>query len=525
MGVTSRWINPNAVPLTQDRFSDNGTFSAAKEGKYGYNKVSVGVETDRIFGKDPETDEDMEVREEPEQKDPYRPDEGGEGGGGGEKPPHLVETVLPSAIAVVKPPDKTRYMLGETIAYAGIGVQARLKSGQAWDGFPGGMIPFKELVFPVKKLDGNYIPEYQNSGTVDVKRLGRISNLSDTIPIPDEADEGSVDGYNDATSQFWAQIRRGEKQGYAYEISQYQGFMTRDTVSAGFTEVPILVARVVAPKISPNQGETNLSDIKFNSGCAVVGHGYYSGGEPLKIDRFGYVSSYASTRDAYVGRKTGITALAWRGTIWGECNYTYTSPINAYFAPSDSSEESPIYTIDIPIYTATSDLDCGIAQPIRFSTRGVAVCAPETEGGSRHRETHFSGGCIALAPRGNAICYITASAGGGSMDIVDKWIDGDAGSESEESETVSTGSSFTHNGLTVRFTRGSVAMDGEIVSYLPDTSGDGAALLQHAGEIAWTMVYGNVAGTDKALPVQWSRPGDGKVLETEFNISVATPVE
>jgi hypothetical protein len=41
------------------------------------------------------------------------------------------------------------------------------------------------------------------------------------------------------------------------------------------------------------------------------------------------------------------------------------------------------------------------------------------------------------------------------------------------------------------------------------------------GEFAWTMIYGEV--TEEAqmgVPVQWSRPGDGQVLETSFTITV-----
>jgi len=187
MGVTSRWINPNAVPLTQDRFSDNGTFSAAKEGKYGYEKVSVGVDTNCVVGKDPDTDEDVEVREEPEPKDPYRPDEGGEGegGGGGEKPPHLVETVLPSQIVIVKPPKRIQYEMGEVIDYTGIEVQAQLKTGEAWDesmgGFKDGVIPFRELVFSVEKCGDMILPETNAVGSFDTPMKSLSTALQEVL--------------------------------------------------------------------------------------------------------------------------------------------------------------------------------------------------------------------------------------------------------------------------------------------------------------------------------------------------------
>jgi len=490
MGVTSRWINPNAVPLKQDRFSDNGTFSAAKEGKYGYNKVSVGVDTNCVVGKNPDTDEDVEVREEPEPKDPYRPDEGGGGGGGGEKPPHLVVTVLPSQIAVVKPPDRVRYMMGETIDYTGIEVQALLKSGQPWDGFKGGMVPFGELEFPVKKVDGYTVVANDGSqgNYIEIKHVGdweeALKFLINKAGVDTSPELKFVSAFDREEFYYW-----------------------KETGDIANVEITV-------------DNENKLQHVLFFNIDRRVGQ--YFGRTTLYYTNPYFTATYIQRHGNEIILKRWIAPEYLEQTVRTEYvvdvgeteKYYRIGTANIYF---DNPNE-------IPIYTATSDLDCGISQPIRFSTRGVAVCAPETEGESRHRETRFSGGCIALAPRGNAICYITASADGGGMDIIDRWIDGDAGSESEESETVSTGSQFTYDGRTVHYARGSVAMDGAIASYLPDTSGDGAALLQHAGEIAWTMVYGNVSVTDKALPVQWTRPGDAKVLETEFNISVATAV-
>jgi len=498
MGVTSRWINPNAVPLTQDRFNDNGTFSAAKEGKYGYNKVSVGVEPDHIFGKDPDTDEDVEVREEPEPKDPYRPDEGGGGGGGGdEKPPHLVKTVLPSQIAVVKPPDKASYMMGETIEYAGIGVQARLKSGQVWDGLKNGMIPYQELEFPVKKLDDYAVVkrEEPEGSPITVKHVGDWEAALKFLI--GEAGVNVSPEVHFRTAEVERTYNNCIERGYVANFH----IMVRDGI---LWNVTIDVFNIV-------EGETFNENVQYRQRLEFIDSRNTGSADAPITFYINYPSSWEKEEIMTEYERHEEYLKYPDGHIVHE-TFLYMGTANIYFDDPD----------EIPIYTATSDLNCGIAQPIRYSTRGVAVAS---EGGSRHRETHFSGGCIALAPRGNAICYITASADGGSMDIDDRWIDEDAGSESEESETVSTGSSFTHNGRTVRFTRGSVAMDGAITRYLPDTASDGAALLQHAGEIAWTMVYGNVTGTDKALPVQWARPGDGKVLETEFNISVATPVE
>lgn len=51
---------------------------------------------------------------------------------------------------------------------------------------------------------------------------------------------------------------------------------------------------------------------------------------------------------------------------------------------------------------------------------------------------------------------------------------------------------------------------------------------QAINAIAWTIVYGEItkhrAGSRQQITVRWSRPGDGKYLETSFEIIVAPPI-
>lgn len=40
------------------------------------------------------------------------------------------------------------------------------------------------------------------------------------------------------------------------------------------------------------------------------------------------------------------------------------------------------------------------------------------------------------------------------------------------------------------------------------------------GAVAWTMVYGAAIAGGQAIPVQWARPGDGKILEASYMLNV-----
>lgn len=56
----------------------------------------------------------------------------------------------PEFIKIIKLPDKINYIFDEQIDYSGISVQALNKEKKPYGGFQNGIIPFEELIFPVK---------------------------------------------------------------------------------------------------------------------------------------------------------------------------------------------------------------------------------------------------------------------------------------------------------------------------------------------------------------------------------------
>ena len=74
--------------------------------------------------------------------------------------------------------------------------------------------------------------------------------------------------------------------------------------------------------------------------------------------------------------------------------------------------------------------------------------------------------------------------------------------------------SYTHNDLKVYYMTSTMLGAWDVVPNVSEALDEGPA--------AWTMIYGTLTGTSGGvqIPVEWSRPGDGMVLETSFGISV-----
>lgn len=554
MEVTTTWINPNAVPLTQGRFNDNGTFWAANAGQYGYNKASVNVKEDRVIGKDPDTDEDKVVQE-----DPQDPGSGGGGGGGGDgddKPPRLVETVLPSQIAVTVMPKRLRYMPGDIIDYAGLEVQARLKSGAAWDkskgGFPGGMIPFKELILPVKQLagpgnrgendypedeqgpgtpgEGAIFPPYQ-SGPFRVYSYGKLGGMLDYI-------YGLIQANND--------LDVIDPLGLIYPA--IQELKNIPPPFPGLTEFACTILANVEVDLNETVPyhtwagwqvlQMFVTDIPWDpSVTELEGEIYYlsCGGwweyDPSWDPESGEERRrWPTIREATVTHRRSYTmSVPYMGSFFREPDTWGISNVNAYFTSSESEEgddpEHVTGTFDVPIYTAASDLDCGIEQPIRFSTRGKAG---GDLGGGSHIEYRFEGARVALTTDWNSIGYVLALPRQGTATITELEIaDADGSVISRQTQTVNVYGQYRRadDGRVACYAVGRIDALCTIEYYAPDTGGDISAFLSHAGPIAWTMLYGTMNEIPTALPVQWARPGDGKVLETSFEVTVGMPVE
>lgn len=145
---------------------------------------------------------------------------------------------------------------------------------------------------------------------------------------------------------------------------------------------------------------------------------------------------------------------------------------------------------------ASSDLPTrGVNQPIEMATTATV----QTQYGTDTYQTS-SGRTTGFLRDDGRVTILGASASAGSK------ING----MMELSDT------FAHNGKTVYFTGWSVG--GIEVSPKAADFDPGYSL---SGEVAWTMIYGEITiEGGYQIPVQWSRTGDGAILETSFNIQV-----
>ena len=161
--------------------------------------------------------------------------------------------------------------------------------------------------------------------------------------------------------------------------------------------------------------------------------------------------------------------------------------------------------------TADSDLNTGLVMPFPFSATLVRI--EETE--SYTITDTIS--CDAVTSWGGNY-FIAASQvpnKNGTNKTVTKYKDGRPDRINEVTLTCS--SQYTYENKTVYYYS---TDNGTWDSQAPHAETQGNINL---GEIAWTMIYGDItpAGSPQTITVSWPRPGDGKVLETTFEILVA----
>lgn len=76
---------------------------------------------------------------------------------------------------------------------------------------------------------------------------------------------------------------------------------------------------------------------------------------------------------------------------------------------------------------------------------------------------------------------------------------------------------YTYDGKTVYYRYGGTTASG------PDGWPAGPIIsgeITNPGAVAWTMIYGEIAGGGQEISILWVRPGDGKALQASFTIEV-----
>ena len=194
----STWVPADKSNTGVLHASENGIYIASEDGYEAYSEVIVRVTKDSFEGDtsfddwdyetpdmdldnwDPETIEEFEndpegfddvFNNEDEWKDIDKPIDikmdnpkiqdtkisgidpvtGNEMEVGLDENGYLTESILPSSIEIVVPPDKHQYVDGQPILFRGMVVKAYTADGELWtdETHPDGVIPHSELTFPV----------------------------------------------------------------------------------------------------------------------------------------------------------------------------------------------------------------------------------------------------------------------------------------------------------------------------------------------------------------------------------------
>lgn len=124
-GGTCLWVPEDEVKLTTKHITENGTYKAEDDDKYGYSQVTVNVPGgaggpaggpgSSLVGTDTDGNDYL-----------IGADENGD----------LEKTKLPSSITVATPPTKTQYVDGENVNISGIVVNASYGDGTAYESNP-----------------------------------------------------------------------------------------------------------------------------------------------------------------------------------------------------------------------------------------------------------------------------------------------------------------------------------------------------------------------------------------------------
>ena len=185
-GGTCLWVPEDEVSLGTKSISQNGTYKASDDGKYGFSQVTVNVS-----GGQGSVNPDGTPNVNP--VDPNNPDSKVNPGGPGtsvvgtdpvtgndyiigvDDDGQLVTTPVPSVIEITENPTKTDYNDGDTVDPSGLVAVLKNNDGTIFtnEDYPDGTIPISELLLPTTNVDVDEATE-----------SGMSSELETNIPKP-----------------------------------------------------------------------------------------------------------------------------------------------------------------------------------------------------------------------------------------------------------------------------------------------------------------------------------------------------
>jgi hypothetical protein len=163
-GGTCLWVPEDEVKLTTKHITENGTYKAEDDDKYGYSQVTVNVPGgaggpaggpgSSIVGTDPTTGNETGITV-------------GEDGS-------LTSTDVPSSIRVTTNPTKMDYTDGESIDTTGMVVQAYLADGTLW-----GTVPAEEVTIdPTTASLDESSPDWTDGDGINAIRIQYVATES-----------------------------------------------------------------------------------------------------------------------------------------------------------------------------------------------------------------------------------------------------------------------------------------------------------------------------------------------------------
>lgn len=288
-------------------------------------------------------------------------------------------------------------------------------------------------------------------------------------------------------------------------ISENGTYMASSDGLYGYSEVTVSGVGATSGKDPDGSGDDATATVDPGTGKIVITK------QPSKIEvitpptnPYGiYTNGQTITKDGMV-----VKAYYESGGEWGTVPIGEIA-INPTVAVYDKST-------DRYDRYAVSDLPTNWEQPLHLYGF-ITLYKKNSSTGELEEVFYATGDTILVINIGSNAAFYIASASDGVIGH---------GTWGTQSQDYIANGSYTYNGQTVHYVRVQLIGFGNIIKAEPEI---GTYQTSDPNDnTLWTSIYGNISGdsqrgSHQTITVSWPRPGDGKVLETTFEILVAPP--
>ena len=234
---------------------------------------------------------------------------------------YLDDYLLPTKIKIVRFPNKTKYINGETIDYTGIVVMAFSEDDKVWknEKYPDGVIPFEELIFPVEIADASEADNIKY-----VKTDLDIGDVEQPIPIATKKAQQTIRwGYDiytdimrlDDVRYFYRDYQENNKPMYAYGVFEACAFIRSTDYDEDGTTYPD--AKIYATSKIPTEYEGLPVEKRLCSEVYIdnyVEHPKYS----YENHGYGCTAEFNETTTVTYNEKTAYFSTVFTGNVNSE---------------------------------------------------------------------------------------------------------------------------------------------------------------------------------------------------------------